>query len=200
MKTQWIPGILLAAALVALPACKKTETTETTSMETETATMATDTAATTETTSTAAASLSAEDQEFVTKAGMGGLAEVQMGNLVQPKAANADVKTFAQKMVTDHSAANQELQQLAMAKGVTLPTELAGDHKAALDHLATLSGAALDKAYMQHMVEDHVKDVAEFEKASTTAQDPDVKAFAAKTLPVLQQHLQLAKDTSAKLK
>jgi len=73
-------------------------------------------------------------------------------------------------------------------------------HKEAFDHLNSLSGAAFDKMYMQHMVEDHVKDVAEFEKASTSAQDSDVKGWAGKTLPTLQQHLQLAKEVNGKLK
>ena len=116
------------------------------------------------------------------------------------KASSADVKAFGQRMVTDHSKANDELSQLATAKGLALPTELGGEHKDALDHLSSLSGAEFDKAYMKHMVEDHVKDVAEFEKASTTAMDSDVKGWAGKTLPTLQQHLQLAKDVSSKLK
>jgi putative membrane protein len=143
--------------------------------------------------------LSDADKEFITKAGMGGMAEVQMGNLALQKATHADVKAFAQRMVTDHSKANDELSQLATAKGVALPTELAGDHKAAFDHLSSLSGAEFDKAYMQHMVEDHDKDVAEFDKASTSATDADVKTWAGKTLPTLQSHQQQAKDTARKV-
>jgi putative membrane protein len=162
--------------------------------QTDTAT-ATTTGATGGTTST----LSAEDKEFISKAGMGGLAEVQMGNLALQKATNADVKAFAQRMVTDHSKANDELSQLATAKGVALPTELAGEHKAGFDHLSSLSGAEFDKAYMQHMVEDHDKDVAEFDKASTSATDADVKSWAGKTLPTLQSHQQQAKDTAKKV-
>jgi putative membrane protein len=194
----------LAAALllaVGLAACKTEETTVTETGSTAatetyaTDTVATDTTATTPTTG----SLSAEDNDFVSKAAMGGLAEVQYGNLALQKAASADVKSFAQKMVTDHGAANQELQTIATAKGVTLPTELTGTHKAGFDHLNMLSGAEFDKAYMQHMVADHEKDVAEFEKASTSAVDSEVKAFAAKTLPTLQQHKQLADETSKKV-
>jgi putative membrane protein len=143
--------------------------------------------------------MSNEDKEFVAKAGMGGLAEVQMGTLALQKASSADVKAFAQRMVTDHSKANAELAEFATAKGLALPTELVGDTQAALDHLATLSGAEFDKAYMQHMVEDHEKDVAEFDKASTSATDMDLKAWAGKTLPTLKEHLEQAKTTARKV-
>jgi putative membrane protein len=147
----------------------------------------------------AATALTNDDKEFVSKAGMGGLAEVQMGNLALEKASNAGVKAFAQRMVTDHSKANEELSQLATAKGVALPAELGGEHKAAFEHLSGLSGAEFDKAYMTHMVEDHEKDVAEFDKASTSATDADVKAWAGKTLPTLKEHLQQAKETARKV-
>jgi putative membrane protein len=140
-----------------------------------------------------------EDKEFVTMAGMGGLAEVQMGNLALQKASSADVKAFAQRMVADHSKANAELAEFATAKGLALATELSGDPKNALEHLTSLSGAEFDKAYMTHMVEDHEKDVAEFDKASTSARDADVKAWAGKTLPTLKEHLEMAKQTARKV-
>ncbi|HEU4889620.1 MAG TPA: DUF4142 domain-containing protein [Thermoanaerobaculia bacterium] len=143
--------------------------------------------------------MSNEDKEFVAMAGMGGLAEVQMGNLALQKASSADVKAFAQRMVTDHSKANAELAQFATAKGLALPTELADAPKAGYEHLNGLSGAEFDKAYMQHMVEDHEKDVAEFDKASTSATDADLKAWAGKTLPTLKEHLELAKTTARKV-
>ena len=140
-----------------------------------------------------------EDKEFVSKTGMGGLAEVQMGQLALSKAVSADVKAFAQRMVTDHSKANEELSQLATAKGVALPTELEGAAEEAMEHLNSLSGADFDKAYMKHMVEDHQKAVADFEKASTTAQDSDLKGWAGKILPTLKEHLQLAQTVSSKV-
>jgi putative membrane protein len=140
-----------------------------------------------------------EDKEFVTMAGMGGLAEVQMGNLALQKASSADVKAFAQRMVADHSKANAEIAQFATAKGLALATELGGDPRAALEHLTALSGAEFDKAYMAHMVEDHEKDVAEFDKASTSATDADLKAWAGRTLPTLKEHLEMAKQTARKV-
>ena len=157
------------------------------------------TATTTGVTGGTSSSLTGDDKEFISKAGMGGLAEVRMGTLALEKAASADVKQFAQRMVTDHSKANDELSQLAMAKGATLPAELHGDHQKAFEHLSMLSGAEFDKAYMKHMVEDHQKDVAEFERAAGGATDADVKAWAGKTLPTLREHLQQATTVGGKV-
>jgi putative membrane protein len=137
--------------------------------------------------------------EFVAAAYMGGLAEVETANLALQRASNTEVKAFAQRMLTDHSRANEELRQLATTKGLGLPAQLAGDPKEAFDHLSSLSGPAFDKAYMAHMVEDHEKDVSEFDKASTSATDGDVKSWAGRTLPTLQQHLALAKETARKV-
>ncbi len=140
-----------------------------------------------------------EDKEFVSKAGMGGLAEVQLGSLALQNAQSADVKAFAQRMVADHSKANAQLAELATVKGLVLPTELAGPHKDALEHLQSLHGADFDKAYMQHMVSDHEEDVKEFDHASTSATDADIKGWAGKTLPVLREHLALAKTVAQKV-
>lgn len=140
-----------------------------------------------------------DDKEFVAMAGLGGLAEVQMGNLALQKASNAEVKAFAQRMLTDHSKTNGELTNFATAKGLALATELAGDPKAALEHLMSLSGAEFDKAYMQHMVEDHEKVVAAFDKASTSATDADLKAWTGRTLPTLKEHLEMAKEIARKV-
>jgi len=195
-----------ALAIVLLAACSEkntsgtpeTDTTATTGQSAQETTSAT--ATTTGATGGTMSAMTPEDKEFVSKAGMGGLFEVQAGNLALQKAQNADVKTFAQRMVTDHGNANAELAQLATTKGLALPTELGGEHKSAYDHLNGLSGAEFDKTYMQHMVEDHDKDVPEFDKASTTASDADVKAFAGKTLPVLKEHQTMAKSISSKMK
>ena len=139
------------------------------------------------------------DKEFLSAAGMASLYEVQAGYLALQRASHADVKAFAQRMVTDHTAASGELSQLATAKGAALPTELAGDHKSALDHLSTLSGAEFDKAYMQHMVPDHQKDVAAFERTAGGSPDGDLKAWAGKMLPTLKEHLRLAVEVGGKV-
>ena len=119
--------------------------------------------------SSAATTLAAGDKAFVKEAAIGGMAEVDLGTLAKEKASNPDVKQFGDRMVTDHSKANDELKQWAQQKNVTLPAEIDAKHKATHERLAKLSGAAFDKAYMADMVEDHVKDVAAFKKASTAA-------------------------------
>jgi putative membrane protein len=199
-----IRNVALAASLaVLLLACGKENRTGQPETDTTGSVQSVQTdSATATTTGESGGTLSAmsnDDKEFVSKAGMGGLAEVQMGSLALAKATNADVKAFAQRMVTDHSKANAELAQLATTKGLALPAELGGEHKDAYDHLNSLSGAEFDKAYMKHMVEDHEKDVAEFDKASTSATDADVKAWAGKTLPTLKEHLEQAKTTARKV-
>lgn len=143
--------------------------------------------------------LTTPDKEFATNAGMAGLAEVQMGNLALQKAQNAEVKAFAQRMVTDHTKASEEMHQLATVKGIGLPAELAGEPQQGLEHLGTLSGAEFDKAYMSHMVTDHEKAVTLFRNASASAQDADLKAYATKTLPTLEEHLRLAREIAGKV-
>src|SRR4051812_24650787 len=137
--------------------------------------------------------MAAADTKFVHEAAAGGMAEVELGKLAADKATSPDVKAFGQRMVDDHSKANDELKALASQKGMTLPSAPEPAHKAMQDRLSKLTGAAFDKAYMQEMVKDHDKDVAAFKHASTAAADPDLKAWAAKTLPTLQEHQTQAK-------
>lgn len=143
--------------------------------------------------------LAATDKAFVMEAAQGGMAEVELGRLATEKASNADVKQFGQRMVDDHGKANDELKGLAAQKNVTLPTELDAKHKATRDRLSKLSGDAFDKAYMTDMVADHNKDVAAFARVSKTAKDADLKAWAGKTLPTLQEHQQMAKEVAGKV-
>ena len=120
--------------------------------------------------------------------------EVKLGELASQKAASAQVKEFGAMMVKDHGKANQELKDLAGKKGVTLPAELDSKHQGMVDKFSKLSGEAFDKEYVSDMVSDHKKDVAEFEKASKSAADADLKAWAGQTLPTLQTHLKHAQD------
>src|SRR5262249_10894072 len=136
------------------------------------------------------------DQSFVTKAAQGGMAEVQLGQLAADNASTDEVKKCGQRMVTDHGKANDELKSLAQQKHITLPTDVDAKDKALHDRLAKMSGAAFDRAYMQHMLTDHKTDVNQFKKESTSGKDPDVKAWAAKTLPTLEEHLRLAEDAN----
>jgi putative membrane protein len=192
-------NLLFVFAIVSLIAfgCQKSETA--TSETATTSTSATDTSATTSTTATSA-SVSDADKEFMAKAAQGGMAEVSLGQMAATKGTSNDVKAFGNRMVSDHGKANEELTQLATSKGVTLPTDLDTESKKTSDELSKKIGKAFDKAYMSDMVEDHEKDVAEFQKESSSAQDPDLKNWVTKTLPTLQDHLKMAKQINAKVK
>jgi putative membrane protein len=147
--------------------------------------------------SSATGTIAAADKTFVMKAAEGGLAEVQLGQLAADKASSDDVKQFGKMMVDDHTKANDQLKSVAQQKGITLPTDLNAKDKAEKDRLSKLSGEQFDKAYMQAMVKDHVKDVSEFKKESTSAKDTDLKNFASQTLPTLQTHLDKAKTVAS---
>ena len=142
--------------------------------------------------------LDAMDRHFIRKAGEGGLAEVELGKLATEKGQSDEVKKFGQRMVDDHSKANDQLKQLAESKGVKLPTDLSAKDKATKARLEKLSGEKFDRAYMNDMVQDHTKDVTEFKKESTSAKDSDVKSFASQTLPTLQDHLKEARSIAPK--
>ncbi len=141
---------------------------------------------------TASAAPSAADTKFIKEAAEGGMAEVALGQLAVEKASSADVKKFGQRMVDDHSKANDELKQLASQKNVSLPQGLNAKDIAAKAKLEKLSGEQFDEAYMKDMVKDHTKDVRDFKRESMSSQDPDVKKFAAQTLPTLEDHLKQA--------
>jgi len=135
------------------------------------------------------------EHSFIEKAAMGGLVEVELGQLAQQKAASEQVKQFGARMVADHGKANGELKQIASAKGVTLPAQLDKKHRKDVDRLQKASGAEFDREYMRHMVSDHKEDVSDFRKEAKSGKDADVKAFADKTLPTLEEHLKMAQST-----
>ena len=141
---------------------------------------------------------SMDDQKFMKQAADGGMAEVELGQLAVEKAARPEVKKFGQRMVDDHGKANEQLKSIAGRKGVTLPSQPSARHQATKDELSKLAGEQFDNAYMAEMLKDHQKDVAEFRRASESAKDPDVKNFAAQTLPTLQDHLKQAQSLAPK--
>jgi uncharacterized protein DUF4142 len=110
------------------------------------------------------------------------------------------VKQFAQRMVKDHTEALNQLQQLAQSKNITLPDGLPSDAQDLQQKLSSDRGKQLDSDYMSGMVEDHQKDVQEFQDAAQNLKDPDLKQWASKTLPTLQQHLQMAQAVDSKIK
>jgi len=96
--------------------------------------------------------------------------------------------------VTDHSKANEELRQIITKKGAVLPADLPRKETSVMNDLQKVNGADFDRQYVTHMVKDHKKDVKEFEKAARELSDPDLRAFAQKTLPTLQEHLQMVEQ------
>jgi putative membrane protein len=133
-------------------------------------------------------SVSAQDKTFMKKAAKGGMMEVTLGKLAEQNAKSEDVKSFGKRMVTDHEKANEELKSIASKKGVQFPSK---------EHSGKWTS---DKAYMDMMVKDHEKDLAEFKEEANSGNDPDVKKFADDTANVIQEHLDLAKETQSKLK
>ena len=204
--------------------------------------------------------VSKSDQQFLSKAAAAGRAEVEMGRLGQTRAQSSEVKSFAERMVQDHTRVYGELQALGSSRGLLGPDDtgttstassrsdrlmeappaagigarpssgpgsntassstatpgtgmpmasmgsadgshpkLSASAQHSLDRLQGLNGAEFDREFMKQMVTDHKAAVADFQRAATSASDPEVKTFAQKTLPGLQEHLQLARSLSERL-
>lgn len=126
--------------------------------------------------------------DFMTEAASNGMFEVEAGRLAATQATNPEVKKFAQMMVTDHTAANKELMDLAQKKAITLPDSMGQNHMDHMKELREKKGADFDKAYMDKMETTHNDAVSLFEGASEDMEDADVKAFATNKLPKLRQH------------
>jgi putative membrane protein len=134
------------------------------------------------------------DQHFVTDVANVNMAEVELGKLATDKASNDQVKKFGQRMVDDHGKAGDELKALAQKKNMTLPTEMDAKHKTLHDRLMKMSGEGFDRAYMQAMVSGHREAVMKFRTEAKSGKDPDVKEWAAKTLPTIEDHLKQAQE------
>lgn len=141
----------------------------------------------------AAEAMPFDDATFLKKAVSGGMHEVALGKYAAEHGASDDVKKFGEKMQADHTKANLALLEIAKAQKVTVEDKLSEKDQKEVDHFKAMKGAEFDKAYAEHMVKDHETDVKEFERASKEAKDPALKEFAAKTLPTLKEHLEMAK-------
>ncbi len=146
----------------------------------------------------ASAALSQADQDFVIKASQGNKAEVELGQLAVDKASSPEVKKLAEHIVKDHSKANQKLNSMVKKKGVSIPENLSEEALQLKNTLAALNGAEFDKQYTAVMVDDHQKDIDEFQNESQQGQDKDVKQFAKQSLPTLKRHLSMAQSLASK--
>lgn len=146
-----------------------------------------------------AKSTGADTVSFAQEAASGGLMEVRLGEIATRSGSSELVRAFGQRMVNDHSKANQELKAEAQRLGLALPAELNKAHAASVEKLQKLSGTELDRAYIDMMVEDHEADVKSFRKESERSGSP-LQGFAARTLPTLEQHLDQAREVQKALK
>lgn len=142
--------------------------------------------------------LTSKDKSFITDASEGGTAEVQSAELANKKSTNAEVKQFAEMMIKDHTKANKELEKIVTGKGGEVSKSPSATQKANYLLLEARSGDSFDKAYAEQALKDHKETVALFEKAANDLDDPELKAFAKKTLPTLKMHLEHAEKLAGK--
>jgi putative membrane protein len=140
-----------------------------------------------------AADTSSVDANFVKKVADANMTEIQLAKIALEKSEKQDVKDFANRMIKDHGNAQDQLRSIAEKINVPIPEHVSTQHQQTIDRLAKLKGEAFDKAYAKAMVDDHTKVVAMFEKAEGKLKNPDLKKFAQDTLPILKEHLELAK-------
>jgi putative membrane protein len=140
-------------------------------------------------------SVSKSDQKMMKDLAQANMAEIEAAKVAQQKSSSEEVKTFAQKMIDDHTKASDQLQQLAQAKNVTLPTDLDSKHKSEIKKLSALSGDKFDKRYMsQGGVSDHRKTHALLGRIEKNAKDSDLKTLASSLMPTVDEHWQMAKQ------
>jgi putative membrane protein len=144
----------------------------------------------------AGGALSMTDTRFVNEAAQAGLAEVRMGELAVQKAQSPSLRDYGQHLVTDHTRANEELARLAVEKGVALPTQMDGTDRRMIERLTELTGRDFDQRLQKDAVLAHERVIKQFEHASENCKDADLRAFAQKTLPVLREHLKMARQLS----
>jgi putative membrane protein len=190
------------AAFLTLGACNSNSESDTNSDSTTATT--TDTSGNnntgSDTSAVSANKSNAPDGDFILEAASGGLMEVELGKYASTNAASARVKEFGRMMVTDHTKANTQLKVIAGKKNVTLPAAPTGPHQTHISDLTAKKGADFDKAYVAMMVDDHKEDISKFQEEAKNGKDPDVKAFASSTLPVLQKHLKSIQAIQAVIK
>ncbi|HYD77939.1 DUF4142 domain-containing protein [Ramlibacter sp.] len=135
------------------------------------------------------------DRKFMQEAAESGMYELQAAKLASTKASDPEVKKYAEMLVEQHTKSSEELAQLAQAKGVELPATAPRSKRKDVEDLGKKQGAEFDKEFMKEVgIQAHEKDIKKFQEASKDVKDPELKAWATKTLPVLQEHLAQAKQ------
>jgi putative membrane protein len=139
-------------------------------------------------------------QTFARKAAVDNMAEVELANVARKQASQDSVRQYAERLHQDHQQANKKLQAVAQQKGISLPTDIDAKHKRERDKLAEKQGVDFDADYLEAMIAEHRKDIKEFEKEAKEGKDPELKAYAAQTLPTLREHLKQAEQLQASSK
>jgi putative membrane protein len=142
---------------------------------------------------------SSGDVRFARQAAMGGMMEVELGRIAVRKSSNDKVKEFGQRMIDDHSKGGDELKGIAAKNDFKIPSQLDERHRAIVNGYANMAGTEFDRAYMRDMVTDHQTNIAEFQKEANSGLNPDLKSWATTTLPMLQEHHRIAKETESSL-
>jgi putative membrane protein len=140
------------------------------------------------------ASVAMTDQQFVDFVGQTDMLEAHLGQMAADQASAQGVKDYSQMLISDHTSDYQKLGPLAAKSGLTVPTGLDAAHNKMIAPLEKLNGAAFDSRYLHAMVEGHTKAIEVFKREAGDAQSPDLKAYASETLPVLERHLDGAKE------
>jgi putative membrane protein len=135
-----------------------------------------------------------KDEAFVRAAARGGLSEIKLGKLAMDQGSNEAVKAFGTRMVAEHTKAGDDLKEAAKEENIGLPKDLTAKDQATYDRLSKLSGAEFDQAYAQDMVKDHQQDLRDFQREANHGNDDVVRGFASETVPMIQQHLDQAKE------
>jgi putative membrane protein len=131
----------------------------------------------------------ADASNFAVNAANGGMMEVELGKIARDKATSPRVKAFGEMMVKDHTEANNNLKAIATSLNIAIPDSVSDDTKKDIDKMKMKKGKDFDKAYVDMMLDDHKKDIAEFRKCADNCSDSTIKSFAYNTLPVLEKHL-----------
>lgn len=140
------------------------------------------------------ATVSRGDKAFMFDASRGNIAEITLGKLAAERSTNASVRNFGEHMIKDHTNIENDLQKLADGKNLSLPDTPDSKQIATVTRLQRLNGTAFDRAYKNEMVMDHEKDLAAYRKESRQADEADVRAYAARTAPIIEHHLNMARD------
>jgi len=139
------------------------------------------------------------DTSFVTKAAYANLDEIDFAQLALTKSTNDSIRTFAQQMITDHTTALSGLDSIANQFSYTLPTTIDSAHAALKAQVMGLSGIGFDSTYINSQVADHINAITLFQSEVNLGNNPNIKGYASRMLPHLQEHLERAQSVKSHL-